>query len=216
MPAEISTGICGRSQLSETEEIETMTNTTFEHLGGVGINAHWRVRRDGQFVANIMRRGNRGWQIESHYSRIIMNAASIDGAKAWCSAQERFRTKRELYDVICAEVEKRRRLHLEDVAARKLTALARALVAGSNSARDDMAALLDEIETLAKDRVEATKPPETPAPSRRPYDEALMAAWRDSRNERFQDQPVKWPYTGYRSDFQYPEPPEQVPVLKSA
>lgn len=187
-----------------------MTNTTFESLGGVGINAHWRVRRDGQFVADIRRRGNRGWQIVSHYSRIIATVADIDSAKAWCSTQEYFRTKRELYDIICAEVENRRRLHLEDIAARKLAALARALVAGSNSARNDMAALLDEIETLAKDRVEATKPPETPAPTTRPYDEALMATWRDSCHERFQGQPVKWPYTGYRADFQYPELPEQA------
>lgn len=181
-----------------------MTQTNFDHLGGVGINASWSVMRDGKRVGMIERNGNTGFIVRSHYRRIIDYARNSAGAKEKCLHRERFPSEREIYDLICAEVEVRRRVQLENKMRAEMFALARDLVVGSNSARDAIAEILADIETLAKDRWQTTRPPKRPFPSDDRYDEKLVSAWRDDQQERFRGKPMYW-----QGDSTYPKPPGQ-------
>lgn len=141
--------------------------TTFDHLGGVGIHARWAVLREGRRIGFIDRHSSQrgGWHIEGHYGRTIKDTdgrecicRTLDATKRWAETL-RFPTAAQVYEEICAEVEGARREHLIALSAQTFARLAREMLGGSNSARDDMANLLDEIERLAKDRDASTKAP---------------------------------------------------------
>jgi hypothetical protein len=127
---------------------------TFEHTGGIGMRALYRVRKDGKIVAGLHRHGSRsGWEIYSNNYGMTLRTGfrTIDEAKAVAQTID-YPTGEQAYEILCREVEPRRRKYKERLHAHDLARLARELVSGSNSARADLETLVEEIEAWIADR----------------------------------------------------------------
>jgi len=124
---------------------------TITNVGGVGINSSYVVRKDGKAVATISRSGN-SWALYSHpyYKMLYRRHSRLDVVAA--AEEFPFLAPPELYEQICQEVEAERRMKKERANSQEITRLSRAILAGSNSAHEELAALFAEIDRFAADR----------------------------------------------------------------
>jgi hypothetical protein len=156
------------------------------NMGGVGMNTRYDVINDGEIVGSIARHGSSAVRVYGHYQVKLAGFNSFDEAKRAALALE-FPTKRKLYEEICIRVEANRNASIEKSCGPRLARLARDLVAGSNSARDEMAGLTESMAKLAADRLHSTRDP------------ARKMGW---KIEYLDGEPVKW-----AEDCEFPEPP---------
>lgn len=128
---------------------------TFEHIGGVGINARFIIHKDGAPVAMMSRCGNRGWEISSkHYGlTLAKNIRVIDKAKETASTIN-YPNEVEVYERICVGTAGRRQKYIEEKNAHELARIARGILSGSNSAQYELKKLMDEIERFIVDRTD--------------------------------------------------------------
>ena len=120
---------------------------------GVGIHAHYEVRRDGHRLAIIRRFGARHpWVLYSvHYDEPLGSAGSIDGIKAKAESLD-YPTAQTIYETICTRFHEKRLASLERAHASDFVRLSREIIAGSNSAREELENLIAEIDRFAADR----------------------------------------------------------------
>ena len=122
-----------------------------KHIDGVGNNTRLAVMEDGKKIGVIQRNGNRGFDVFSHYGQKITFGTSLAAAKLR-AMEATFPTPQEAYHTACEKAYYRRKAGLEKAFRDKLYALTRAMVAGSNSARHEIAELLAGIDAAANAR----------------------------------------------------------------
>jgi cell division septum initiation protein DivIVA len=164
---------------------------TFDHTGGVGMRAKYRVRKDGAHVADLYRYGvSDGWTTSSvHYSvRLGRSHRTIDAAKQAALTLD-YPSAMEAYEIVCERIRANRKKHMETEHAEDFVRLARELIAGSNSAREEIEKLVHEIDTYVADRT-----------GTRANAQAACDRHFEATGERI--------YTYMRDDVYYPEPPK--------
>jgi hypothetical protein len=128
---------------------------TIEQYHGVGIHAHYAIRQDGKLLATMDRGSSsrRPWTVYSTHYGESLGGLSHDINKAKTLALElTYPSAQEIYERICQRTENARRLWMQQRKANELAALAREMVAGSNSAPERIMELSREIEAYAKNR----------------------------------------------------------------
>lgn len=127
-----------------------------EQSSGVGIHGIYTVFDDGKPVGKISRFGTRyTWRIQSiHYGEVLASGGqSIAGAKQLAITLE-YPSAEEIYQRVCERIEGGRRAVMERHYHADLMRLTRALLAGSNSAQAELAALVAKIDAIAEDRAD--------------------------------------------------------------
>jgi hypothetical protein len=125
---------------------------TMRHVGGVGVNSHYVVERDGARVGTIRRFGRSRFVVESvHYQETIETYPNIDSARA-AVAKIDYPDAWKVYETICQRVEQERRAYRTKFHQGAMVEAVRDLVAGSNSAHGRLAEMVADIEAFAKDR----------------------------------------------------------------
>lgn len=122
-----------------------------QHIDGVGNNTRLAVIENGQKIGHITRNGNRGFDVFGHYARKLAFGTSLAIAKGKALAID-FPTVQEAYELACEEARQRRKRELERAFAGEVYRLSRALIAGSNSAREELENILSGIDAHASHR----------------------------------------------------------------
>lgn len=122
-----------------------------KQVSGVGNNIRISVIEDGKQIGWIERYGNAGFILRGYYGIRAGFAKTLADAKK-LAVDAIFPSLPRAYEMKCEEAYQRRLQSLEGFFANDIYRLSRALVAGSNSAKDEMEQLLSAMEAAARRR----------------------------------------------------------------